>query len=121
MSYKVIGTISEIGKVEDAGAGRKLKFRIKTDEIGSETMEFEMYKGSEYFEHLDNFSKYNKVGDKVEVEWNLRTYHWEPNGKDKIFTSLSCWKVEKAQVAEYPQATPDPQIGDNKVVDDLPF
>ena len=35
-------------------------------------MEFELYKGAEYLEHLDNFSKYNKIGDNYECRINKR-------------------------------------------------
>ena len=50
-----------------------------------------MYKGAEYSEHVDNFVKYNKVGDEVEVEFTIR--HQEYQGK--IYNSLNHWKITK--------------------------
>ena len=38
-----------------------------------------------------NFIKYNKVGDNVRVEWNVRTNEY----KGKFFSSLSPWKIEQ--------------------------
>ncbi len=97
MSYKVKGIIKSISDVETAGTGKKLSFRIDNGEQYSNLMEFELYKGADYVEHLDNFSKYNKIGDNVEVEFNIKTFNWKPEADNKIFTSLSCWKVEKVK------------------------
>jgi len=120
MSYKVKGTIKSISKIEDAGAGKKLLFRIDNGEQYSNIMEFELYKGAEYLEHLDNFSKYNKVDDSVEVEFNIKTFNWKPEADDKIFTSLSCWKVEKVGNTDTPQFEPvEESLTD--APDDLPF
>ena len=60
-------------------------------------IEFENFKGSDYVEHLDTFIKYNKIGDNVNVEFNLGANLWT-NPKTEIescFTTLKCWKVEK--------------------------
>ena len=60
---------------------------------------------------VSNLTKFQKEGDSVKVSFNIGTNEW----KDKFFTSLSVWKVEKAgQSTE--QQTAD-QIGD----DNLPF
>ena len=66
--------------------------------------------------HLDNFSKYNKIGDSVEVEFNINTFNWKPDADDKIFTSLSCWKVDKADAPV--DNTPPVNAAQE---DDLPF
>ena len=121
MSYKVKGTIKSISKIEDAGAGKKLSFRIDNGEQYNNIMEFELYKGTEYLEHLDNFSKYNKIGDSVEVEFNIKTFNWKPEADDKIFTSLSCWKVEKATEVSPPPLAPVSNDLNEETPDDLPF
>jgi hypothetical protein len=122
MSYKVRGKIKSISKIEDAGAGKKLSFRIDNGETYSNIMEFELYKGAEYLEHLDNFSKYNKVGDSVDVEFNIKTFNWKPEAEDKIFTSLSCWKVEKGEAVNGVPTVPQPTTNnDPSPADDLPF
>ncbi len=124
MSYKVKGIIKSISDVENAGTGKKLSFRIDNGEQYSNLMEFELYKGADYVEHLDNFSKYNKIGDNVEVEFNIKTFNWKPEADNKIFTSLSCWKVEKVEGND---TIPSPfkEIPTNEVKgghpNDLPF
>lgn len=42
-------------------------------------------------EKVDKFLQYNKVGDTVDVDFNIRTNEW----KEKHFTSLQAWKVVK--------------------------
>ena len=43
-------------------------------------------------EKVQNFNKFNKVGDLVDVSFNISTNEW----KGKYFTTLSAWKVFKA-------------------------
>jgi len=96
-------------KMFDSGAG-KLTFRIETDDQYNKIWEFELFKGKDHVEHLDNFTKFNKVGDNVEVEFDIRTNHYEKGDKDMVFTSLGAWKVNKVE-----GTTEEP------VTDDLPF
>lgn len=64
-------------------------------------------------EKVQNFNKFNKVGDSVKVDFNISTNEW----KDKYFTSLQAWKVFKSeQVTAMPEIVNDPQVEDN-----LPF
>jgi hypothetical protein len=43
-------------------------------------------------DHLDGF----KVGDDVNIEFNLRGREWNsPKGETKFFNSLEVWKLEK--------------------------
>ena len=68
MSYKVKGTIVSISdkQIFDSGAG-KISFRIDTGEQYNNILEFENFKGADKLDYLDSFTKYNKLGDKVEV------------------------------------------------------
>ena len=120
MSYKVKGIIKSISKPETVGLAKKLFFRIDNGEQYNNIMEFELYKGAEYVEHIDNFIKYNKVNDNVEVEFNIKTFNWKPEADDKIFTSLSSWKVEKVE-AITPPINEAPVSNDPTPDDDLPF
>jgi len=43
-------------------------------------------------EKVQNFNKFNKVGDLVDVNFNISTNEW----KEKYYTSLQAWKVFKA-------------------------
>ena len=119
MSYKVQGSIVSISEKQmfPAGSG-KLTFKVDTGDQYNDALEFELYKGEKYVEHLDNFIKFNKVGDNVDVEFNLKSKAWTnpKTNEERTFTSLSCWKVEKlegstpspSQAAEFP-ATYEPE------------
>jgi len=63
-------------------------------------------------EKVDNFLKYNSVGDSVDVDFNIRTNEY--NGK--YYTSLQAWKVYKENATQAPQ----PSIVE-EIIDDLPF
>jgi len=113
MSYNVKGTIKTISDIETLSNGaKKLSFRIDTGEQFNNLLEFELYKAEKDAEHAENFKKFNNVGDFVNVEFNLRAFNWRPEADNKIFTSLSCWKVTKEGTNE---ATKE------DVADDLPF
>lgn len=86
----------------------KLSFILETTEEYNNLYCFEVF-GTE---KVENFEKYNKVGQEVEVSFNVSTNEW--NGK--YFTSLQAWKIFKADgVAETPKNEGEP------VEDDLPF
>lgn len=63
-------------------------------------------------EKVDNFAKYNKVGDSVKVSFNVSTNEWQ----GKYFTSLQAWSIFK-ETGEATEVVAD--AGD--AVDDLPF
>jgi len=63
-------------------------------------------------EKVDNFAKYNKVGDAVKVSFNVSTNEWQ----GKYFTSLQAWSVFKETGEANGEA---PAASD--AVDDLPF
>ena len=113
MSYKMTGTIVSMSEAKTLSNGaHELTYRIDTGEEYNNIQEFQVYKKAEHAEHMNNFIKYNKVGDKVEVEFNIRTFNWKPEADNKIFTSLSHWKIEKLDGV-------DTQPIDNQ--DDMPF
>ena len=60
-----------------------------------------------------------KVGDSVDVSFNIRGRKWEKDGKVNYFSNLECWKLYKSNGAtnDQPSApTPTPEASD-----DLPF
>ena len=66
-------------------------------------------------EKIENFSKYNKVGDEVEVQFNVSANEWQ----DKYFVSLSFWRADKiGSGAEQPQPVEAVSVDED---DDLPF
>ena len=103
---KVTGVITQIMEVQSgtSKAGKewqKLTFVLETDEEYDNVYPFEVF-GQE---KVENFTKFNKVGQKVDVEFNVTANEW----KGKYFTSLSAWKIFKAE------QQPEPTTGD------LPF
>lgn len=66
------------------------------------------------FETLENFLKFNKVGDEVNVSYNIRTNEYQ----GRYYTSLSAWMIKKEEGQEQPKEKAFDQVG---VDDDLPF
>lgn len=97
--FKVIGKIVEIQDAESGmskadKAWKKLNFILETDDQYDNTYSFELFGEKK----VDDFIKYNKVGDSVDVKFNIRCSKW----KDKYFTNLSAWSVFKAEGTEAP-------------------
>jgi len=113
MSFTIKGKIKSIGEVKNFDNGAKaIEYQVETSDQYNNLYSFDMYKGPEHVEHVDNFAKYNKVGDSVRVEFNVRTSEY--NGR--FFTSLSPWRVDKLDQA---QPVQDSIVTDD--TDDLPF
>lgn len=65
---------------------------------------------------IDNFLQYNKVGDIVEVSFNLLTNEYEGN----YYNSLSAWKIWKLSGTTDSSQTEEAFTPDDDE-DDLPF
>lgn len=109
---KVTGVITKIQPVEEgvSKAGKewkKLTFVIQTSEEYNNIYAFEVFGG----EKVDNFTKFNKVGQSVDVDFNVSCNEW----KGKYFTSLQAWKIFKAEEAPIGSGATQP------AEDDLPF
>ena len=94
---KMTGTISAILPTESISEGKynKQVFAIKnnTGYEGKEvTFAFEMFEKSDG-DKIEKFLKYNKVGALVDVSFEIRCNE----NKGRYFTSLSAWKVFKAE------------------------
>ena len=100
MDFKVTGAITQISEVvkgkkkDGSGEWQKLSFAIKTPDQYNNLYAFEVF-GEE---KVQNFNQYNKVGQNVEVSFNIRTNEWQ----GKFYTSLQAWKVFKADAAAAP-------------------
>ena len=120
MELKVSGKIVKIGEViSHANGAKELLYRIDTGEQYNNIVEFKMYKTGEYITHVEKFSEFNKVGDAVTVEFKLNTFNWKPESDDKIFTSLTHWRLDKVGTGEV-SATAPPLVVQSEE-DDLPF
>ena len=63
-------------------------------------------------EKVENFAKFNKLGDNVKVEFNVNTNEWE----GKYFTSLQSWRIDKVV-----EGAKNESPKENESTDDLPF
>ena len=95
----VTGKITEINAPEAISGGKynKMTFAVSNND-GYEGAEkfyaFELFEKSDG-EKIANFNKYNKVGGLVDVSYEIRCN----NNGGRWFTSLSAWKVFKAEGA----------------------
>lgn len=107
MSNSLTGTIKLISEVEAFDSGfSKRAFVVTTAEEYPQEIQLEFVKDKTAL--LDSF----KVGDKVEVSYNLRGREWE----GRYFVNLNAWRIAKSEQSEQVQ-TPTPQPAG----DDLPF
>ena len=93
---KVTGNITKVMETVKgtSAAGQewqKLSFLLETAEEWNNLYCFEVFGD----EKCENFTKFNKVGQEVDVEFNVKTNEW----KDKYYTSLQAWKIFKAEGA----------------------
>ena len=106
--YKVKGVITAISepKTLDNGA-TVLDYTVSVkDNDWSTLYSIDMYKKPEHNEHLENFLKFNKVGDDVEIEFTIRAREYE----GRVFNSLSHWRCDTLKTEAVATET-----------DDLPF
>jgi len=112
MSLTINGKITAINAVEKgtSKAGKewqKQNFVINTGDKFNPEVCFQVFGA----EKCENLTKYNNVGDDVEVSFNVSSREY--NGK--WYNSLDCWKCFKVD-ANAP--APQPQTEDGQ---DLPF
>jgi hypothetical protein len=100
---KVSGTSKSSGK-----DWVKQEFVLKTDDQYNNLYAFTLFGD----EKVENFGKYNKVGDTVKVSFNVNTNEY--NGK--YFTSLNAWSIFKEGGSES-----SPVANEVESTDDLPF
>lgn len=85
--------ILRIGELKTFDSGFSLvEFVVKTDEQYPQTLQLQANK-----EKADNVIKFNKVGDKVDIKFNLRGREWtNPQGEVKVFNTIEAWSVFKS-------------------------
>lgn len=85
---KLKGKIKLIAEKQVFDSGfEKVEFVITTDDQYPQDVKFEVIK-----EKADNLIKFNKVGDIVDVSFNVRGNEYN----DKYYVSLQAWKVFKS-------------------------
>lgn len=89
---KLSGVITFISDVQEVVGNQKINFRVQ-ENVGQypQSALFEIF-GTE---KVDNFQKYNQVGDVVDVEYNLKSNESRTN-PGVFFNTISAWKVSKS-------------------------
>jgi single-stranded DNA-binding protein len=114
--------IIRIGEIKTFGSGFAcVEFVVKTDEQYPQTLQLQANK-----EKAENLVKYNKVGDKVDINVNLRGREWtNPQGEVKVFNTIEAWKIFKANSDnQTPQNEPFETVSEAEIIEDdgdLPF
>jgi len=115
----VIGTIKEVTPIQSgvSNAGKDWQkqtfvvaetYEKQDGTTGENLVAFELFGA----EKVENFGKFNKIGDNVEVKASVRSNRWEKDGKVSFFTSANAWRIDKATVGTTPaqsQETPLPE------------
>ena len=109
---KVTGKITKVLDTQKgtSAAGKdwqKLSFILETTEDYNNLYCFDVFGD----EKVEQFLKYNKVGQDVDVSFNVQTNEY----KGKYYTSLQSWKIFKAEAGETALEVAQDEA------DDLPF
>tara|TARA_R110002074_G_scaffold295033_1_gene466648 strand:- start:1213 stop:1569 length:357 start_codon:yes stop_codon:yes gene_type:complete len=111
------GTITKISEVQQGTAKsgnewKKLTFAIKTEGDYPKVVAFTVF-GEE---KVDNFMKFNKIGQNVDVSFNAESREYN----DKFYTDLQAWKIFAGSKENKPAEVVGAEDGYSKA-SDLPF
>ena len=116
MELVIKGTIKTIGDVNVVSDKfKKVEFGIETSDQYPKLVAFQITN-----DKIDNFLKYNKVGQSVEVKFNAESKEY--NGR--FFTNLTAWRVQNLATNTQAQNTAPALPTQNEVEveeSDLPF
>ena len=115
---KLKGSITKIQDVQEGSSNagknwKKLGFVVQTEGDYPKNVHFSVF-GEE---KVDNFMKYNKVGQNVEVSFNVESREYN----DRYYTDLQAWKVFTIKQEEEVALVDDGFHSAKSVGDDLPF
>lgn len=112
---KQVGVIERIEDIKVFSEKFKaLNFVLNTGGEYPQSVQFQVSQ-----DKADNFTQYNKVGDNVEVLFNLRGRNWtNPQGEVKTFNTLEVWRVNKID-SDIPKAIQQTEPLDDSEI--LPF
>lgn len=113
MELKINGTIKLINELQTWDSGfSKREFVITTKEQYPQDVKFEVVK-----DKAEKFEEFNKVGDEVDVKFNVRGNEY--NGK--YYVNLQAWYVSKVGSAENAQTNQPNDLPMLEVEDELQF
>jgi hypothetical protein len=124
--YKLQGTIKAIGATQKVSEKFSKRDLVVTDTSSMYPQDISFQLAQDKCEVLDRF----KVGDTVEVSFNLRGREWSsPAGELKYFNTLDAWRVELTHAAQTnnhqaeqaPNHPVTPASSEPAEDDDLPF
>ena len=110
--------IKRIGEIQEFGANnfKVLKWVVIDDSNTEYPQTLELQSTQE---NADKLLQYNKVGERVDVSYNLRGREWtNSEGKVSVFNTIEAWKVFKADVNDTPV---EAEVVQPEGKDDLPF
>lgn len=111
------GTIEKIFDTITFESGfQKREFIINTGGDYPQKIKFEVIK-----DKCEALEKFNKVGDLVNVSFNLRGSEYTKNDKTMYFTTLSAWKIEKIKEDKFLKTEQVVETIGSAADDDLPF
>src|SRR5690606_7064944 len=118
---QITGKITELlekqsgQKKDGSGEWVKQNFLVETEEKYNNLYCFEVFGADK----VDNLNKFNKVGDVVNVEFNVQTNEWQ----GRYFTSLQAWLIKKVDAGSaIPQSQePAQEFEPEADNDSLPF
>lgn len=118
---KVQGTIIKLLEEQEGTSKKgtewvKRSFVIDTKEQYNNIICFDVFGA----EKVENLNKYNKVGQVVEVEFNIQTNEWQ----GKYYTSLQAWKINKVDASTPETEQPFETVSQEDLKEpenDLPF
>lgn len=93
MSYSVKNAkIEFIGEIKSFDSGfKKVEFVVVTSGEYPQYLKFDVLK-----DKADNLIKFNKVGDFVDISFDLNGRKYEKEGNTMYFTNLTAWLIKKA-------------------------
>ena len=116
------GTIEKIGSLEQiSDKFKKVDWVLNTGGDYPQKIAFQTIQ-----KNADSFVKHNKVGDVVDVKFNVKGREWvNPQGEVKYFNTLEAWFISKAS-GQSGASTPNKEFEKQTAApvaqeDDLPF
>ncbi|HEY9034241.1 MAG TPA: DUF3127 domain-containing protein [Pseudomonadales bacterium] len=125
-NFATQGVIHSIGPTTEYGSNgfTKREFVIRLSGEG-ENPAYPNYVAFELIKDKCAAMDSYKVGDEVQVQFNLNGRLWTPPGKpEKCFTSLQAWRVERAGAGDaggYDEMPPPSPFDGSFADDDVPF
>ena len=121
-SYEAQGTVHSIGQTTEYGSNGFTKREFVIQLTGpDENSNYPNYVALELIKDKCELMDNHKVGDEIEVTFNLSGRLWSSGGKpEKCFTSLQAWKV--TSVSNGDQGPPSDWANEPPPMDDdIPF